>query len=72
MKRWQGSCLAAFLVLLVCGGSLVFTEWRAGRTMGQYRLIPEQGMLVAFPSELTHEVMPVTYGERYSIVSWYG
>jgi len=23
MKRWQGSCLAAFLVLLVCGGSLV-------------------------------------------------
>ena len=57
---------------LFCGGSLVFTEWRAGRTMGQYRLIPEQGMLVAFPSELTHEVMPVTCGERYSIVSWYG
>lgn len=24
MKRWQGSCLAAFLVLLVCGGSLFF------------------------------------------------
>ncbi len=24
MKRWQGSCLAAFLVLLVCGGSLLF------------------------------------------------
>jgi len=24
MKRWQGSCLGAFLVLLVCGGSLIF------------------------------------------------
>ena len=24
MKRWQGSCLAVFLALLICGGSLVF------------------------------------------------
>jgi hypothetical protein len=24
MKRWQGSCLGAFLVLLICGGSLIF------------------------------------------------
>lgn len=24
MKPWQGSCIAAFLVLLVCGGSLIF------------------------------------------------
>ena len=24
MKPWQGSCLGAFLVLLICGGSLVF------------------------------------------------
>ena len=24
MKRWQGSCLGAFLVLLICGGSLFF------------------------------------------------
>jgi SM-20-related protein len=29
------------------------------------------GALVAFPSETTHEVMPVTHGERYTIVSWY-
>jgi SM-20-related protein len=54
------------------GGSLVFTEWRAGRKQGKYRLIPEEGMLVAFPAETTHEVIPVTSGERYSIVSWYG
>lgn len=24
MKRWQGSCLGAFLALLVCGGSMLF------------------------------------------------
>ena len=24
MKPWQGSCLGAFLVLLICGGSLIF------------------------------------------------
>ena len=24
MKRWQGSCLGAFLVLLICGGSMFF------------------------------------------------
>lgn len=29
------------------------------------------GMLVAFRSETTHEVTPVTHGERYTIVSWY-
>jgi len=24
MKRWQGSCIGAFLVLLICGSSLIF------------------------------------------------
>jgi hypothetical protein len=24
MKPWQGSCIAAFLVLLICGGSMFF------------------------------------------------
>jgi hypothetical protein len=24
MKRWQGSCIGAFLVLLICGGSMLF------------------------------------------------
>ena len=24
MKRWQGSCIGAVLVLLICGGSLIF------------------------------------------------
>jgi predicted 2-oxoglutarate/Fe(II)-dependent dioxygenase YbiX len=54
------------------GGSLVFSEWRPGRKRGELRLSGETGMLVAFPSDLTHEVQAVTRGERYSIVSWYG
>jgi len=52
-----------------CGGSLVFSDWRAGR---EFRLTGETGTLVAFRSETTHEVIPVTHGERYAIVSWYG
>ena len=54
------------------GGSLVFSEWRPGRERGELRLAGETGRLVAFPSDLTHEVEAVTRGERYSIVSWYG
>ena len=54
------------------GGSLVFTEWRPRRDCGQYLLAADPGTLVAFPSETTHEVTPVTAGQRYSIVSWYG
>lgn len=54
------------------GGSLVFTEWRPGRTHGEYSLVARPGTLVAFPAETTHEVRPVTHGQRYSIVSWYG
>lgn len=51
------------------GGSLVFSDWRAGKEL---RLSGEAGTLVAFRSETTHEVLTVTHGERYSIVSWYG
>ena len=34
-------------------------------------LAPAAGTLVAFPSETTHEVAPVTHGERLTVVSWY-
>jgi len=51
-----------------CGGSLVFSDWRSGATR---ELKAVAGTLVAFRSELTHEVTPVTYGERYSIVTWF-
>ena len=51
-----------------CGGSLVFTNLR-NATKFSPRVEP--GTLIAFRSETTHEVTPVTHGERYSIVSWY-
>jgi SM-20-related protein len=49
-----------------CGGSLVFSNLR-----NRFRMSSEAGTLVAFRSETTHEVTPVTHGERYSIASWY-
>jgi len=51
-----------------CGGSLVFHDWRADRRL---EFAGEAGTLVAFRAETTHEVMPVTHGERCSIVAWY-
>jgi SM-20-related protein len=33
--------------------------------------VPEAGLLIAFRSEMLHEVEPVTSGERVTIVSWY-
>lgn len=56
-----------------CGGSLVFLEPGSGanREGLGYHLTGETGLLVAFRSETTHEVRPVTHGERYSIVCWY-
>jgi SM-20-related protein len=54
-----------------CGGSLVFHDWRAAAGNREFRLAAEAGTLVAFRSETTHEVTPVTNGERYSIASWF-
>ena len=48
------------------GGSLLFTNYN-----DKFSTEAEQGMLIAFRSETTHEVTPVTHGERYSIASWY-
>jgi SM-20-related protein len=50
------------------GGSLVFLDWRNGAAQ---EIAGIAGMLVAFRSETTHEITPVTSGERYAIVSWY-
>jgi predicted 2-oxoglutarate/Fe(II)-dependent dioxygenase YbiX len=46
----------------------------AGLYAESYRRVEleaEPGTLVAFRSETTHEVTPVTHGERYTIASWY-
>jgi predicted 2-oxoglutarate/Fe(II)-dependent dioxygenase YbiX len=32
---------------------------------------PQPGMLVAFPSDMLHEVTPVTSGRRFAIVTWF-
>jgi SM-20-related protein len=31
----------------------------------------ETGSLIAFPSDMLHEVTPVSHGERYTVVSWF-
>ena len=49
------------------GGSLVFTDHAIG-TRCDVR--GETGKLVAFRSELTHEVTPVESGHRFTIVTW--
>jgi|ERR1700752_2969612 len=51
-----------------CGGSLLFSDYRTG---SKFHMMGEPGMLVAFRAETTHEITPVTHGERLSIVSWY-
>ena len=54
-----------------CGGSLLFTDLRRGPTEPKFHFVGEPGTLLAFRAETTHEVTPVTHGERYSIVSWF-
>ena len=54
-----------------CGGSLVFTNLNAPPERANFRMTAVPGTLIAFRSETTHEVTPVTHGERLSIVSWY-
>jgi predicted 2-oxoglutarate/Fe(II)-dependent dioxygenase YbiX len=54
-----------------CGGSLLFTDRRRGPDEPKVHFVGEPGTLIAFRAETTHEVTPVTYGERYSIVSWF-
>jgi len=51
------------------GGELVFHgPWPANERLSADA---QPGTLVAFRAETTHEVTPVTHGERYTIVSWF-
>ena len=50
------------------GGSLVFHPRGVGEP---FSLAGEAGTLVAFRAETTHEVTPVTDGERFTIAGWY-
>jgi SM-20-related protein len=52
------------------GGSLVF-HGPYPDFARRVPVAPAPGTLVAFRAETTHEVTPVTHGERITIVSWY-
>jgi predicted 2-oxoglutarate/Fe(II)-dependent dioxygenase YbiX len=55
------------------GGSLTFYGLLEGPQWGKCALAlnPEPGLLVAFPSRTVHQVTPVTFGERFVIVTWF-
>ncbi|MEA2941091.1 MAG: SM-20-related protein [Bradyrhizobium sp.] len=52
------------------GGALVLHEPYSGPDL-RVPLTPLPGTLICFRAETTHEVLPVTHGERFTIVSWY-
>jgi SM-20-related protein len=52
------------------GGALVLHGPYSGPDL-RVPLTPAPGTLICFRAESTHEVLPVTHGERFTIVSWY-
>jgi SM-20-related protein len=56
-----------------CGGPLTFYGLMDGPEWEKlpFPLEAEKGLLVAFRSDVLHEVQPVTFGERFSAVSWF-
>jgi predicted 2-oxoglutarate/Fe(II)-dependent dioxygenase YbiX len=34
-------------------------------------IVPQRGLLVAFPAETVHEVLPVIDGHRDTVVDWF-
>jgi SM-20-related protein len=52
------------------GGALVLHGPNSGPDL-RVPLTPAPGTLICFRAETTHEVLPVTHGERFTIVSWY-
>ena len=52
------------------GGSFVFHGSYPDLLL-RVPIAPAPGTLVAFRAETTHEVTPVTHGERFSVVTWF-
>lgn len=52
------------------GGELAFYKMKdpAG---GSFPLLGQTGLLVAFTADTYHEVLPVTSGDRFTIISWF-
>jgi SM-20-related protein len=53
------------------GGALTFYDEHAAGGPKTFGLPGERGLLVAFTAETFHEVVPVTAGERFTIISWF-
>src|SRR5436853_442568 len=53
------------------GGGELMLHGPYGSREPPVRADAQPGTLVAFRAETTHEVTPVTHGERFTIVSWY-
>jgi predicted 2-oxoglutarate/Fe(II)-dependent dioxygenase YbiX len=58
--------IVVFLNDSFSGGSLNFYD-----PATTFALTGEPGLLVAFKADTFHEVVPVTSGERFTIVSWF-
>jgi len=52
------------------GGALVLHGPWSGPEL-RVPLTPAPGTLFCFRAETTHEVLPVTHGERFTVVTWY-
>ena len=53
------------------GGGALMLHGPYSKPSSHKQVAADPGTLVAFRAEMTHEVAPVTHGERYTIVSWY-
>jgi predicted 2-oxoglutarate/Fe(II)-dependent dioxygenase YbiX len=55
------------------GGSLKFYALLDGPKWENcpFSLDAEPGLLIAFRSDTVHEVEPVTFGQRFTIVTWF-
>lgn len=53
------------------GGGMLTFHAPVASSASPLPLAPPPGTLVCFRAETTHEVTPVTHGERFTVVSWY-
>jgi SM-20-related protein len=53
-----------------CGGELTFYDTRDDDA-DAFPLRGETGLLVAFRADTYHEVLPVTSGDRFTVISWF-
>jgi len=80
LPAWPPAANRAFTVVLFLESARE-TEPSGGFSGGVLRLLPDhaepidivprRGMLVAFPAETVHEVLPVTEGHRDTVVDWF-